>query len=72
MSLTIETLIHCNGCGKCWADSDCRNETGTKQRKEAKEAGWTCKARQDFCDTCSKLPPNTRKKTFIGRSSIYR
>lgn len=60
MSITIETLLSCDGGVECpepgiYCDGDTREQTAEQQRKTAKVyAGWVQRGSKDFCPSCAK------------------
>lgn len=67
MSITIETIITCDGnstscMGNDWG-ADYRHKNATQQRETARrELGWRCVRGKDYCPQCWKhLYPQSEK-----------
>ena len=52
MSVVIETLVICDGCGEA-CNGDDRNENAAKIRAARKKVGWRQKGSKDYCADCS-------------------
>ena len=52
MSVMIETLVFCDGCGENYGGDD-RERTAYMIRKTRKEhQGWVQRGKKDYCDEC--------------------
>jgi hypothetical protein len=64
MSIQIETIVICDGCGaNCGADD--RHLTAKEIRDSRKARGWTQVGRRDYCDVCSakrRIENSTRNR----------
>lgn len=52
MSVTIETLVFCDGCGENCSGDD-RSKTAAAIRKSRKESGWMQVGKLDYCERCT-------------------
>lgn len=53
MSVTIETIITCDGCEGTFNDGDSRNESAAIQRSEFDVSGWIYRYGRDYCPVCA-------------------
>jgi len=53
MSVTIETLVFCDGCGENHSGDD-RSFSAAYIRNSRKAMGWIRKGSKDYCPECAK------------------
>lgn len=57
MSVTIETIITCDGslpeCDGTFCDGDARHQTAGQQRSDFKDEGWVYRNGKDYCTSCA-------------------
>lgn len=53
MSVAIETVVYCDGCGENCCGDD-RNYTAKEIRKSRKIDGWKQVGSKDYCPECYK------------------
>lgn len=51
MTVIIETLVFCDGCGENCSGDD-REQTAYHIRKSRKECGWVQRGKKDYCAEC--------------------
>lgn len=65
MSVTIETILKCDG-PKCYAtyrDGDARENTANQQRRDSADEGWIRIVSKDYCPACKViLFPNRKER----------
>jgi len=68
MSLTIETILGCDGpCGKTYSDGDAKHQPGKLQRESARKCeGWIHRRSKDYCKACAEKL-GIRKRVTYGR-----
>jgi len=61
MSVVIETIVYCDGCGDNHS-GDQRNYTAKYQRESNKAEGWVQRGSKDFCQKCKLVTPRQKRR----------
>lgn len=66
MSVTIQTVISCDHCGKTFCDADCSYLSAEAQRLTFRDNGWRRRGGKDICGSCWPKMDWTMPKKMNG------